>query len=290
MVRSPTMASAADKAVRRTRAGFTLLELLVTMAVIGILVGLLLPLIGNIRESARRLECASRLRQLGAATLAYAGDNRGCAPQNTGWGDVSHGIWYGADAYKDLLAYLDFTDQPTAGAGFPRRFFSCPSNPVRSDYEMGYIFYPAVPVQRRIQLQRVVAAANNMGVPGPIALFADKAYTYNCGDGRGFERFCNHKGKPPYAPYLTGPDRGMPAGGNVANSDGSVAWAPSTGNPVLGGPLTMGVNGGMVGDNRLVPSNVVWFRLDPAGNADASLPEGRNVAVGFGWAKFEDMF
>ena len=49
------------------RAGFTVLELLVTMSIIGILVALLLPAIGAVRETARRVQCVDQLRQTGLA-------------------------------------------------------------------------------------------------------------------------------------------------------------------------------------------------------------------------------
>lgn len=53
------------------RHGFTILELLVVMAIIGLLLSLSLPAIQNARQRARRTECASRMRQLGVALQGH---------------------------------------------------------------------------------------------------------------------------------------------------------------------------------------------------------------------------
>jgi len=61
-----------DEATGKTpRRGFTLMELLVVIAVIGILISLLLPAIQASREAARRLECANHVQQLAAAMQGY---------------------------------------------------------------------------------------------------------------------------------------------------------------------------------------------------------------------------
>ena len=49
------------------RCGFSLIELLVVIAIIGVLLALLLPAIQGARESARQVQCASNLHQMGAA-------------------------------------------------------------------------------------------------------------------------------------------------------------------------------------------------------------------------------
>ncbi|QDT68258.1 putative major pilin subunit [Planctomycetes bacterium MalM25] len=56
---------------RNSQRGFTLVELLVVIAIIGILVALLLPAVQAARESARRTQCVSQMKQICLATLGY---------------------------------------------------------------------------------------------------------------------------------------------------------------------------------------------------------------------------
>jgi prepilin-type N-terminal cleavage/methylation domain-containing protein len=74
---------------RPRRAGVTLVELLVVVALIALLLGLMLPAVQSAREGGRRIQCLANLRQLALASLSHEGVHR--ALPTGGWG----GGWSG---------------------------------------------------------------------------------------------------------------------------------------------------------------------------------------------------
>ncbi|HZL37471.1 MAG TPA: DUF1559 domain-containing protein [Tepidisphaeraceae bacterium] len=68
--------------------GFTLVELLVVIGIITVLIAILLPIIGKATEQARRVKCASNLRQIYCAMVMYANDMKGILPIAGGVGET----------------------------------------------------------------------------------------------------------------------------------------------------------------------------------------------------------
>lgn len=69
------------KTIRQAGAGFTLVELLVVLAVIGTLAGLLLPGLARAKEAGRATACLGNLRQIGVALQLYVQDNDNRMPE-----------------------------------------------------------------------------------------------------------------------------------------------------------------------------------------------------------------
>lgn len=103
-----TPGNSASGSTRRSdrRAGFTMPELLVTMAIIGILVGLTVPAVMKARESARQLQWKNNLRQVGIATQSFHTDH-GYYPYAVSYENGAGGVLVPHSWVVDLLPYLE---------------------------------------------------------------------------------------------------------------------------------------------------------------------------------------
>ena len=88
-------------------AAFTLVELLVVIAIIGILIGMLLPAVQQVREAARRTTCLNNLRQIGIATLNFESTYESLPTAWRPFGNYRSGPVDGWSAQAQILPYLE---------------------------------------------------------------------------------------------------------------------------------------------------------------------------------------
>ncbi len=98
---------------------FTLIELLIVIAIITILAALLLPTVGRAKAKARQTACMNNLRQLGMATAIYVGE---------------HGVYPGCYWQPEVYAIWPVRIQSSAGKG--RGVFFCPTAAADAAWEV----------------------------------------------------------------------------------------------------------------------------------------------------------
>ena len=116
---------------------FTLIELVVVIATVGIVASLLLPAYGRATDKAKASVCLYNLKQWGVATQLYIAENRDSLPPegtaNPSDTDTNIGWYVQLPQFLNLPRYHDQPWRTNADAPLPRSLWICPSNSRRSN-------------------------------------------------------------------------------------------------------------------------------------------------------------
>jgi prepilin-type N-terminal cleavage/methylation domain-containing protein/prepilin-type processing-associated H-X9-DG protein len=164
---------AAKRPVVGIRRGMSLVELLVAVAILGILAALLLPAIQSARESSRSNTCRNNLKQIGVAILHYESTYKhfpkgaeGRYDQNLAFNNM-----YGLSWWADTMGFLDETavanqlDRQGANTGWAA--LNARNGRLADGFEPPFFFCPSSSVERFVLVGKFqIAAPSYSGISG----------------------------------------------------------------------------------------------------------------------------
>jgi len=121
--------------IMNERKGFTLIELLVVIAIIALLMAILMPALRRAKEQAKRVYCASNLRQMGTALVTYCDDYDGRLPDLQDGPPWTTYVAYWKGTAPDKHIPVQFGLLYEHGGCSDAKVFYCPSNSVRTSWK-----------------------------------------------------------------------------------------------------------------------------------------------------------
>jgi len=216
-----------------TKRAFTLIDLLVVIAIVAMLAVLLLPAQASAREKSKRTQCLNNLKQIALGATMYAGDNQDLVipcynskfpiqiPYTAMNGPATLQSW------KNLNMDITQTNRPSV--------WSCPNRPgftmnSGANYVIGYAYFGGVTAWINDVTYPSVKSSSpiNMSTskPGwmlaadfvPKIIAGGATWTYPETPGSGFSSLPAHKSD----------STSLPAGGNEVFIDGSARWVKAS--------------------------------------------------------------
>src|SRR5579872_5178815 len=111
-----------------SRKAFTLLELLIVIAIIGLLAALLLPVISKVKDTSKSATCKNRLRQMGQALQMYVHENNSKYPHYLGPAGPSYGDAVGFEGRAVGLVYWSTKLYPYYPVNWTNTGWHCPGD------------------------------------------------------------------------------------------------------------------------------------------------------------------
>ncbi|MBX7132144.1 MAG: DUF1559 domain-containing protein [Fimbriimonadaceae bacterium] len=111
------------------RRAFTLIELLVVIAIIAILAALLFPVFSRAKEAAKKTQCMSNLKQIGAAITIYMSEYDDIFPHAVDPSDkFTPAIWDGFPEFQSRIPYMPLLHEALQPYLKSKEIFKCPSD------------------------------------------------------------------------------------------------------------------------------------------------------------------